>query len=212
MNLEELKSVWNAYDKQLQSSKVLNEKLVRSMIKERSQTRMTKVRQENKLLFIVMIIELLFIGAILVGNPFDFVYTAQYIPFILLSVGIVLALINIYKNTSVLSANLSYVALDSFLKNVINEYEKNRKLQQWFGGIMLASACLVIVAFLPNKLENKELIPALTETAVMIAITLAVYFLMLKSGIFKTHTKEEFQNDLKELEDLKALVDDLHQV
>jgi hypothetical protein len=41
MNLEELKSAWQVFDKKIQSTQAINEKLIESMIRERSMSRVS---------------------------------------------------------------------------------------------------------------------------------------------------------------------------
>ena len=64
---------------------------------------------------------------------------------------------------------------------------------------------LTAFSFLPKKLEHKELWPALGETLLSMAITLAIYFIAYKLGAFKNRKKEGFENDLKELNNLKSI-------
>jgi hypothetical protein len=45
MNLDELKTVWKEYDKKLQSTKAIHERIIGSMITERSQFTWTQARR-----------------------------------------------------------------------------------------------------------------------------------------------------------------------
>lgn len=202
MNLDEFKSAWKVYDQKLQTSQMLTERLIVGMIKERSRSRVAQIKRENKWFFALMVFELVVLGAIFFGNPFDFTYTVQFVPFGLLAVGILFALGAIFKNNAIANIDMNNTTLGAFLNNVIKEYEKNKKLEGWFGILMLASGFLTTLSFLPNKLKTKPLNDALLETLIPMAICLVIYFLAFKLGAFKNNKSEGFKEDLKELEAL----------
>ncbi len=204
MNLEELKSAWQVYDQKLQSSQAINEKIIMSMIKERSMSRVSRIERENMILILLMFLELFFLIAVFAGNPFDFEYFWQYVPYLLLLVGNLMAiavLIKVYKSlkTEITDSNLSI-----FLKNIINFYEKNKKVEAWFGIIMFVSGCLTVFSFLPHKLTKKSLPTAIFDTLIPLFICIAIYFIAFKLGAFKNRKSEEFKKDLKELEKLSS--------
>jgi uncharacterized membrane protein len=158
---------------------------------------------------VLMILDLLFLVAIFAGNPFDFKYVIQYLPFVVLVVGVLLAILSLVRNMQNLSGDLNKINLESFLKKTINAYEKNRKIERLFGILIIAAGTATALSFLPNKLEHKPLLPALGETFLSIAITLGIYFIAFKAGAFKNNNKEEFENDLEEWNKLKAISSDL---
>jgi hypothetical protein len=158
---------------------------------------------------ILMMLNLVLFAAIFAGNPFDFKYTVQYIPFGILTIGVFMAMYSLFKTLQRFNVNMNHVSLEHFLKATIEEFEKNKKMETWFGSIIFAAGTLTVFSFLPKKLENKGFWPALGETAISIAITLVIYFVAYKLGAFKNRKKEGFENDLKELEELKAISSDL---
>ena len=209
MNLEELKSAWQVYDQKLQSSQVLNNRIVMSMIRERSQSRVSKIRKENAFFLIVMLLELGLLGAIFIGNPFDFRYAVQYVPYGFLAVGIVMALVTIFKSYQMLDVDINNANLKIFLKKVVDEYEKSKKIEKWFGIIIFASGCLTVLSFLPTKIDKKGLMPAIVDTLIPMGICLVIYFVAFRLGAFKNRKSDHFKADLKELEELRALSSDL---
>jgi hypothetical protein len=104
---------------------------------------------------------------------------------------------------------MNHISLDHFLKRTIAEYEKNKKMEQWFGAIIFAAGTLTALSFFPRKLENKGLWPAVAETALTVVLTLAIYFIAFKFGAFKNRKRQGFENDLQELNELKAIAKDL---
>ncbi len=205
MNLEELKSAWQVYDKKIQTAQVINEKLIESMIKERSFTRISKIKQQYYGFFIILLVELVVLTAVLIGNPFDFKYKLQFVPYAFLIAGIIVAffnLLNLYKN---ISGPLSNNSIGTFLKNILDSYERNKVFEKWFGIIFLSIGLMVPLSFLPQKIEKNGLSSSLLETALMMGITLLLYFLAFRLGAFKNRNKEKFSNDLTELNELKAM-------
>lgn len=205
MTIEELKGAWQQYNQKLSFSQRLNDRIILSMLKERSRSRVARIRRENWFYLVWMIIVLGFLGAVFAGNPFDFTHTWQYIPYGVLAAGVILAIISLINSLRNFTADINKADLDTFLKRTIEEYEKNKKIQAAFGIIMLLAGISTVFSFLPKKLAHKELWPALGETALMIGITLLIYFLAFKFGAFKNRKKEAFENDLKELNELKAI-------
>ena len=211
MNIDEIKTEWKQYSIKLEISQRLNEHLILSMLKERSRSRVSKIIRNNTIYLVLMLATLVFLIAIFAGNPFDFKYWLQYIPYGILFIGVLLAVISLVKSLKSFTTNINNLTLDSFLKRTIAEYEKNKKIEHWFGIIIFSAGILTAFSFLPKKLEHKELWPAIGETAISILITIAVYFIAFKLGAFKNKNKEEFENDLKEWNELKNISIELNE-
>lgn len=203
MNLEELKSAWQVYDRKLQASQTINEKLIFSMIRERSNSRVSRIKRENTLLLLVMFLEFFFLMAVFAGNPFDFKYLWQYVPFLFISIGNLMAIIVLFSVYKMLKTDITDSNLTSFLKNIIETFEKNKKAEGWFGAIMFVSGCLTIFSFLPNKLVTKSLSMAIIDTLIPLAISVVIYAVAYKMGAFKNKKEIAFKNDLNELEKLQ---------
>jgi hypothetical protein len=209
MNIDEVKTEWIRVNQRLESSDRLNERLIQSMLRERSRSRVSKIRRDNTMYMLLMILNLVLIAAIFLGNPFDFKYNMQYIPYGMLGIGVLMAIATLAKSFQSFSVDINSMSLDIFLTNTLHEYEKNKKMQTWFGRFILSGGLLTALSFLPKKLQNKELLPALAETAVSIIVTLVIYFVAFKAGAFKNRKKEGFENDLKEWNELKGIAADL---
>ena len=205
MNIEELKNEWKQYDQKLALTERLNERLIQSMLRERSRSRISKIRRDCVIFIVLMFINLALFAGIFAGNPFDFKYTVQFIPYGLLTIGVLLAIISLIKTLRRFKVNINTVNLHSFLIATIREYEKNKKMESWFGTIIFSGGLLTVFSFLPRKLENNGLWPALVETAISLLITVAIYFIAFKLGAFKNRKKEGFENDLNDLNELKAI-------
>ena len=204
MNLEELKSAWQVYDQKLTFSQKINEKIVFSMIRERSNSRLSKMKRENRLLMLFMFFEFFVLLAVFLGNPFDFVYLWQYIPFLFLLIGNLMAIVMLFKVYKMINVDITGIDLSSFLIRLIQSYEKNKKAEGWFGAIMFVSGCLTIFSFLPNKLAQKTLSLALLDTLIPLLICILIYYFAFKLGAFKNKKSEEFKRDLQELQQFSS--------
>src|SRR5689334_10944284 len=154
MTLEQLKTEWQRYSRKLEVSQRLNEKLIIRMLRERSRSRVSKIRSENFLLVLLLLLEFGFVVAIFLGNPFDFKYSLQYVPYVILAGGILFAIVTLIKSLVNFSNSLNKDSLDVFLRKTIKEYEKAEKMQGWFGFLMLAGGIATVFSFLPKKLEH----------------------------------------------------------
>lgn len=203
MNLEELKSAWQVYDRKLQASQAINEKLIFSMIRERSNSRVSRLKRDNTLLMLLMFLEFTFLVAVFAGNPFDFKFLWQYVPFLFISVGNLMAIVVLFKAYKMLKTEITDANLRAFLTNLIDGFEKNKKAEGWFGAIMFVSGCLTIFSFLPHKLATKSLPMAIVDTLIPLAISVILYLIAYKMGAFKNQKEIAFRQDLSELEKLQ---------
>lgn len=209
MNIEEIKTEWAGFSQKLSSTQRLSEQLILSMLRERSMSRVAKIRRNNTLYLVLMFANLVLLAAIFAGNPFDFRYTIQFIPYGILAIGILLAIISLVKSLQSINVNINNASLGSFLKRAIEAYEKNKKIHQWFGIFIFSAGTLTALSFLPKKLEHKEIWQAVAETALSMIITLAIYFIAYKAGAFRNRHKEDFENDLKEWNELRSISSEL---
>ena len=90
MNIDQIKTDWQRFNQKLELSQRLNEQLIHSILKERSRSRIAKIRRDNMLYMLLMIMNLVILAAIFAGNPFAFKYLMQYIPYGILTIGVLL--------------------------------------------------------------------------------------------------------------------------
>ncbi|HYE54092.1 MAG TPA: hypothetical protein VD996_04585 [Chitinophagaceae bacterium] len=209
MNIDQLKTQWQRFDQKLQITQQLNEQLITSMLKERSRSRIALINRSNMTYLVLMTITMAFLGGILAGNPFDFRYTWQYIPYGILLAGVILAIISLIKSLLHFNVDLNAVNLQSFLQKTIAECEKSKRMQRWFGIMIFSAGLLTAFSFLPKKLENKEPWQAFAETGLMLFITLTIYFAAFRLGAFKDRRQAAFRDDWQELQQLRSLSADL---
>ncbi len=211
MNIEQLRSEWKQYSQKLELTQRLNEQLILSMLKERSRSRIAKVRRQNTVYLVLMSITFIFIVAIFAGNPFDFKYKLQYIPYGILMMGVIIAIGSLIGNLNSTNIDLNKTDLAHFLGKMITGFEKFKKMESWFGLIMFSAGLLTVFSFLPKKLEHKGIWPAMAETMISLLISFSIYYIAYRLGAFRNKNKEAFENDLKELNDLKATSTELRE-
>jgi hypothetical protein len=202
MNLDELKSAWQMYDQKLQVSQAINEKIIKSMIRERSYSRVSRIKRENGFLMLLMFLELFFLVAVFAGNPFDFKYLWQFVPYLFIMIGNLMAIGVLFRVYKMLKIEITDFNLNTFLQNIIETYEKNKRAEGWFGIIMFVSGCLTVFSFLPHKLATRSISAAMIDTAIPLAISIFLYWLAFKLGAFENRKSKEFRKDLDELEKL----------
>jgi hypothetical protein len=181
------------------------------MLKERSRSRIAKVRRQNTVYLVLMSITFIFIVAIFAGNPFDFKYKLQYIPYGILMMGVIIAIGSLIGNLNSTNIDLNKTDLAHFLGKMITGFEKFKKMESWFGLIMFSAGLLTVFSFLPKKLEHKGIWPAMAETMISLLISFSIYYIAYRLGAFRNKNKEAFENDLKELNDLKATSTELRE-
>jgi hypothetical protein len=211
MELEELKTTWGMYDKKILSTQNITQKLIESMIRERSVSRVERLKKQYFSFFTLLIVEAGFMIAILFGNPFDFKYQIQFLPFLLLLMGIIVAFINLTRYYEKISKPLIDKNIGTFINDILDFYEKNQKYEKWFGLILFSIGFLVPLSFLPPKIEKYGILKGLLDTAIPMAISLILYFLAFKMGAFRKRHKENFKNDLEEYNELKEMSGELNE-
>jgi len=207
MNLDELKTAWQEYDRKLQTTQTINEKVIVSMIKERSSARYSKVRREYILGFIWMLICLFMGCAVLLGNPFDYDLRIQYAPTVIFCGCIIIllaAMIRAYLDLQ--NITISHNNLDVSLKKIIAVYERPQKFL-WYTVIvfLFTQVFLFPLSFLPHSIERLGLWVALAERLIPISIAVLMLFIAHKLGAFKERHKNKFKEDLSELQELRSM-------
>jgi hypothetical protein len=209
MELESMKKKWAILDEKIQQAVALNEKLIENIISSRTTTTIESIKRLYTFFYIMLIVEFIFIVAILLGNPFDFIFTIQYIPYVLLLSGVTIAFVNLLRINAAIRALSPAVNIGEYLKCIVSVYDRNKKFEKWFVMILLTAGLLVPFSFLPQKMERVGYWSALLDIVAMVVITLLLYFLAFKFGAFKNRHKIKLEKDLADWNELKRLSEDL---
>ena len=138
MELEALKKSWESLDRKMQNVAAFNQKLVESIISARVMTTVDKIRRLNNFFYVVLCIEIIFLIALFMGNPFDFQYTLQYVPYVLILIGVVLAFVNLIHLSNAIRKLSPGDKIDHYLKGIVSMYDRNKRFEKWFGIIFLS--------------------------------------------------------------------------
>jgi hypothetical protein len=207
MSLDELKTTWKQYDLRLQSTQLINEKIIVSMIVDRSDSRLSRVKRKYTLGIAWMLICLAAGVAVWIGNPFDYRIWFQYIPIVLYVICLgVLTAKYIYNYSILHRVNINHSNVQSALQQIITIYERPGVFMRYTLFIFLFSQFFLFpMSFLPSSIERMGLWPALAERLIPIFISLALFALAFKLGAFKQRERSKFKQDLSELEELKLM-------
>ena len=207
MELELLKKSWDNLSERVVHLATFNEKLVDHIIASRVMTTIDKINRLYRSFYAILAIEIVVLIAILLGNPFDFRYNIQYLPYGLLLPGVIIAFFNLrHIHTSILKLSPGN-QIDLYLKSIGAIYERNKRFERWFGSTLLSIGLLVPFSFLPTKIDRVGTEAALIDTAIMVGINLIIFFAAFKLGAFKNKHRMRLEADLKEWQQLKALAE-----
>lgn len=209
MELELLKKSWDNLDKKIQKAAVFNEKLIESIVASKVMTTVGKLKKLYNSFFIVLTIEIIFLVAIFFGNPFDFKYSIQYVPYALLLIVVIIAFVNLVRIAVAIRKLSPASRIDLYVQEIISIYDRNNRFERWFGAISLSVGLLVPLSFLPKKIERYGMAGAWMDIAIMTGITLILYLLAFKFGAFNNPHKEKLKKELEEWKTLRALADDM---
>ena len=207
MNLDELKTVWKDYDRRLQTTRLINEKIISIMIAERSHNRFAKARKEYLMGLIWMFFCFTLSIVVIVTNPFDYSYAFQYGPMAIFGAGLMILIFGLlrscltFQNIAITQNNVG-----DALKSIISVYEKPKKFFHYTIIVFLFSQVVLFpLSFLPRNIENTGLGAALAERLIPIAISSLILYAAYRLGVFKQRHVGKFKEDLSELHALKKM-------
>lgn len=207
MDIDDLKLTWKEYDRKLQSTQAINEKIILSMITERSGNRFSKVRRRYQFGLLWMFICFSFSILVLVTNPFDYRYTIQYVPICVFAVGLGILIADMIRSYATFQKiSVTHYNVGESLKRIIEVYEKPKKFLHYTVIVFLFSQVVLLpLSFLPRTIDRLGLGLALAERLIPIAIGVAILYAAHKLGAFKETHADKFREDLNELESLKKM-------
>src|SRR5690606_24767250 len=207
MSLDVFKTVWKEYDRKLQSTQEISDRIVRSMIAERAVNRFSKVRRQYALSLAWMSACLGLGIVIILTNPFDYTGTLQFIPMGVFVTGIAILIAGLTaKYLALQRITFSHRNIADALSQVIAVYEKPRTfLSYTVIAFLFSQVFLFPLSFLPRSIEARGLWLALGERLIPISIATILVYVAYKLGAFKERHVDHFRKDQNELQDLKAM-------
>ncbi|WP_304238212.1 hypothetical protein [Jiulongibacter sediminis] len=205
MNIDEFKNHWNELNNKLESLQTISVRKEELALQNKASSRIETLKSENQKLCLLFGIEAFIILAILTGNPFDFIHAWQFIPFGILGIAIIIALLRSIRTLRSLDHLNSDQNLSSYLKTAIVHFEKVELFNRWFRLSFLAAGICTIFSFIPHLTASREFTSVAPFILFLVAFSWSIYWLIFKSGWIVTNRSAAFENDLKEWEDLRAL-------
>jgi len=203
MDLEELKLNWKSLDEKIMVSQKLNEKMIRSMLKDQSKSTVYKIRNRlRRLALFFAFIFILFI-AILAGNPFDYTHWYEYFPAVSYTLLLVAGLeIVVREFFSVSKITLEQNNLRESLSRIIVLHASYKTVMERIWKISLVIGFLLGISLMVRNFEKYGLAKSLLFI-VGNAVTVILAYLLAKK-IFKKipdRNLEELKTTLAELDE-----------
>jgi len=203
MNLDELKIAWREYDSRLAATEEINQKVIASMIRERSVSRIARIRRRYTGMICLFLFYTVFLGFCFFGNPFDFAFAAQYLPLAALTLScIVMAIFLFRARIALKKITLDKKNLQEALVQTIAVYVRYRKFLKYTVMVMFFSSILLsfCIAKIPEYGTWTTFFSALLFCGV---IALSFYYAGKKPEWPNSGEEEKgFRADLEELKEL----------
>lgn len=203
LELELLRQNWVSLEARIKATAEINQKLVDSVIRSRVLTTVDRIRQQYAGFYLVLTIELVFLVAMFIGNPFDFKYQIQFVPYGFIFAGVGVAFVNLvlmHRSINKVSPN---IPVGDYVRGIVDVYQRHQRFEKWFGSILFTIALFVPFSFLPQKLDRMTMAGALLDTFIMICVSLLLFWLAVRLGAFKNRHRAKLERDLLEWEELK---------
>jgi hypothetical protein len=202
MNLDELKTTWQTYDKKLTATRQLNEKLIKNIIREKSGTALSRMRRNCLLIILWMIVIICFCISSIIYTIY-YQYHFQYLSLIVFVVvgGIyIFQLIKEYRNSNI---DLYNNNLKASLVNTLEVHEKLMSTNKKVPLLFLLAGFLYLVNSSIKAFHNEGIVHAVIFLTAGLLTNALIFFVAHKMGAFKDHFGIRLKNQLKELEEFE---------
>ena len=208
MNLDELKTAWQEYDSRLAATEEINQKVIASMIRERSVSRVARIRRRYTEMLCLFLFYAVCLTGFFFGNPFDYTSIIQYLPLTGLTLGSILMVVFLFRaRLAIQKVNVERHNLNEALEQIILVYVSYRKIFKYITSFVFLSAVLINLSFLPGIIANRGLwMAVLMMSVVYLTLFICFYYFYFKRKIHLKEGKEEkgLKADLEELKELKS--------
>lgn len=213
MNIEDLKAAWKQYDIKLQATHTIHDKIISSMIADRTRSRFDGAKRTYKISIVWMTLCLGFSIVVLLTNPFDYRYTLQYAPMIIFAMGLLIMIAALCRTLFQLSTiTVMHQTISESLQQIIAVHAKPRRFVHYTVFIFLFSQVILFpLSFLPHTIERMGLGYALVERLIPISIGASLLYVAFRFGAFRDKKVNLFKQDFAELNALKANLHELYE-
>ena len=201
INFDDIQAAWTAYDRKLASQKTLSEKLIVSMIRERSGSTLAVMGRKNLIMAALFLLYTVFFTACIAGNAFDYTHPLYYIPLVIQGITcfvFFMLLLNVYNNIS--KVQLSHEDLAGGLRKVIRVNDQHVAMGKkiWWGYFI--AGILFPFTFLPRAVEHRGMAEAIGFTLIPVVIAGLLVLIAKKLHLFRDRNGELLKRNLHELE------------
>ena len=203
MNLDEMIGTWQEYDQKLKASKLINEKIILSMIREKSESTLSKMRRNSLLTIALMMVVIWFCTMSIIYNAFDYQYKIQFLPLILyIGVAVIFIgfLIKAHRDSRV---DLYKSNLKESLRKVIASNDEFVQINLKLGIVFLSSGFLYLVSASVRVIQDEGMLRGVLWFVGGLFINFILLYIAHLLGAFKDHHGNKLKNHLRELEDFE---------
>jgi len=202
MNLDELKTAWQEYDSRLAATEEINQKVIVSMIRERSVSRIARIRRRYMEMICLFLFYVVCLTCCFFGNPFDYTSPAQYLLLAALTSSCIVMAIFLFRARRALKKiSLDRQNLQEALVQVLAVYAKYRKSFKYT--IILTFCCSV-------SLSLSHIIVQIPESGISAAIiSLLAFCVVMVFAYYYGGKKPEWPNLGEEEKGLRADIEEL---
>lgn len=205
MNLEELKATWKDYDQRLTATRAIHNKIVKSMIRDKSGSTLNKMRRMCLLTILLMGVIIWFCLMSIIYNAFDYEYSLQFLPliiYVIVAAVFIVYLIKEYQNSKV---DLYNDNLKNSLNKVIALHESFMSINLKLVLIFLSAGFLYLLNASFKVLQNQGAWSALLFLSGGVILNVGMLFIAQRMGAFKDHYGDSLKNLLHELEEFEEV-------
>jgi hypothetical protein len=204
MNLDELKSTWQTYDEKIRTTQQLSEKLVLTLIKDKSNGTLAKMTRQLRLVVLLFCGLIVFLVAAIVGNAFDFTNWVSYLPlgmYLVLAAYALFILLKEYRNIG--SFSLTKGNLRESLQLLIRSHEQYFAAMGRIWQLCMLAGFLFGLSMILRKVDQY----GLTKTLLFLGIQALTVVLMYAAAkwvfhIFHDPHTTALKENLRELDEL----------
>lgn len=203
MNLDELKTAWREYDSRLVATEEINQKVIASMIRERSVSRIARIRRQYSVMIGLFLFYTICLGCCFFGNPFDFTSSAQFAPLkALMIIYIVIAILLFMARMALNKISLDKQNLHGALVQIIAVYARYRRILKR----LVRAACFssLLLSLSISKIPGYGIGTSVFSALLLCGVILFSFYYVGKKPEGASLGEEEkgFREDLEELKEL----------
>lgn len=201
MNINDLQSIWTAYDQKITIQQSLTEKMILSMIRDRSRSTLAVMSRKNILLACLFLFYTLFFTACILGNAFDYTHPAYYIPLVLQGISCcIFAVLLLNTYSQIKQVNPAKENLSEALRKVIRVNDRHVLLSGriWWGYFI--AGVLFPFTFLPRMINSKGMGEAIGFMAILVVVIGGSLLAAKKLRLFRDSHGDRLKENLHELE------------